>query len=152
MGAIKAWVLSVAISSLVSGIVYMLAPKGSLQKIVRVAIFTFIISSSLSPLLTDRPDLDFRLPELEYASSKENDLIDKITESMETVVVKNMNRILKSIGVDDASIKINTDKNGDNSISITETVITVKPEYIDLSQEIKLRIKNELGYDVRVTV
>lgn len=152
MGAIKAWVLSVAISSLVSGIVYMLAPKGSLQKIVRVAIFTFIISSSLSPLLTDSPDLDFRLPELEYASSKENDLVDKITESMETVVVKNMNRILKSIGVDDASIKINTDKNGDNCISITETVITVKPEYIDLSQEIKLRIKNELGYDVRVTV
>ncbi len=151
MSAIKAWIFSVAVSSLVAGVVYMLTPKGSLQKIVRVAIFTFIISSSVSPLITGSIDLDFQLPELEYSDAKENKLIDKITESMETVAVKSIERILKSMKITDPIVKIITDKNPDNSISITETVITVRPEDISKSQEIKLRIKNELGYDVRVT-
>ena len=67
-------------------------------------------------------------------------------------MVKNMNNILKSMGVEGANIKITTDKKEDNSIVITETLITVPEKYKKMSEQIKTKIKKELGYDVRVGI
>ncbi len=150
MEGIKIWVTAIAVTSIMASVVYILAPKGSTQKIVRVSVFAFILSSSLTSFLSQDIELEFNLPELEYNSQQEEKLLDNIRESMEALVVKNMNDILKSMGIDGANIKISTDKKEDNSIVITETLITIPDKYINMSEQIKVKIKKELGYDVRI--
>ncbi|MBQ3004958.1 MAG: hypothetical protein IJD88_03415 [Clostridia bacterium] len=152
MEGIKIWITAVAVTSVMASIVYILAPKGSTQKIVRISVFTFILTSSIASFMSQDIDLEFKLPELEYKSYRQERLLDNIQESMESLIVKNMNNILKSMGVEGANIKITTDKKEDNSIVITETLITVPEKYKKMSEQIKTKIKKELGYDVRVGI
>ncbi|MBQ6708949.1 MAG: hypothetical protein IJM97_08380 [Clostridia bacterium] len=152
MEGIKIWITAVAVTSVMASIVYILAPKGSTQKIVRISVFTFILTSSIASFMSQDIDLEFKLPELEYKSYRQERLLDNIQESMESLMVKNMNNILKSMGVEGANIKITTDKKEDNSIVITETLITVPEKYKKMSEQIKTKIKKELGYDVRVGI
>ena len=51
METLRNWALTVALSALAGGIVWLLAPKGSVQKAVRTVVAVFLLGAFLSPLL-----------------------------------------------------------------------------------------------------
>ena len=51
METIRTWALTVALSALAGGIVWLLAPKGSVQKALRTVVAVFLLCAFLSPLL-----------------------------------------------------------------------------------------------------
>jgi len=68
METLREWALTVALSALAGGIVWLLAPKGSVQKAVRAVVAVFLLCAFLSPLLVRKGGpLKWELPALEQA-------------------------------------------------------------------------------------
>jgi len=59
METLRSWALTVALSALAGGIVWLLAPKGSVQKAVRAVVAVFLLCAFLSPLLTRSGSIDW---------------------------------------------------------------------------------------------
>ncbi|MDR0530557.1 MAG: hypothetical protein LBG83_00620 [Oscillospiraceae bacterium] len=97
MDAIRNWALTVALSALAGGIVWLMTPKGSVQKAVRTVVAVFLLCAFLSPLFNGRrglnleflPEAEATLPNFDAAVSRqiqaavETELRARITEVLD---------------------------------------------------------------------
>ena len=97
MEAIRTWALTVALAALAGGIVWLLAPKGTVQKAVRTVVAVFMLCAFLSPLVSLRGlDFTWLLPE-EAAMPTIPGLDEALSRQLQTAVEEELNRRISAV-------------------------------------------------------
>ncbi|MDR2647313.1 MAG: stage III sporulation protein AF [Oscillospiraceae bacterium] len=155
MDGLRAWALTVALSALAGGIVWMLAPKGSVQKALRTVTAVFVLCSFLSPFFAgeDLP-LQWIAPEISQSPalpSLDDTIQAQLQDAVKTELTNQLQAILKENHADGAEILITTAILSDSSISIEQVVILLQKNHASKADSLKKSIKSQTGLDAEIT-
>ena len=140
MDAVKNWAFSVCCASVFCGILNLILPEGSTQKIFRAVIYVFFLSVVVSTFSGfDFSDFLFiSKTENEEILLEENDFNDISEDYIEDEIKNATYEILESEGIvpEDISLEVNISSNG--SIDIIRFAVTIAENLFtkDLSEKI----------------
>ena len=126
METLRSWALTVALSALAGGIVWLLAPKGSVQKAVRMVVAVFLLSAFLTPVLR-AGSINWELPEALPPPSIAgfDEVVSKqLQAAVEEEIRGRYARILEARGLA-GQIDLRTDILSDGSINIASAKVIV---------------------------
>ncbi|MCL2106251.1 MAG: stage III sporulation protein AF [Oscillospiraceae bacterium] len=154
MEAIRAWAVTVAVASLAGGVVWLMAPKGSVRKSLRVVVAVFLVAAFLSPLLSrSSRDFGWALP-AEHAmpanQELEAEILRQLRQTVETSIRAQLQAELRKQGVavDTELISVATDILSDGSIEIVSVRVIVPAEALARSGELRGDLLAATGLDV----
>jgi len=128
MVTIRTWALTVALSALAGGIVWLLAPKGSVQKAVRTVVAVFLLCAFLSPLFARRGMAFEWLPPEEAAAPTipgfDETVSRQLQKAVEAEIAKRIEAVLESRKIS-GQILIRTDILPEGGINIATTKVTL---------------------------
>jgi len=143
METLRSWALTVALSALAGGIVWLLAPKGSVQKAVRTVVAVFLLGAFLSPLLGRAGNpIDWEWPgEPPTLAGLDEAVSRQLQAAVEQEIKGRMAGVLEARGIDfqPGQILLETDILPEGSINIAAAGVTV-PKGADTAG-----LKEELG-------
>ncbi|MDR3314740.1 MAG: hypothetical protein LBS96_09870 [Oscillospiraceae bacterium] len=120
--ALRTWAICVAISALAAGILWLLTPKGSVQKALQALIAVFLLCAFLSPLFTQsETTLAWVAPEPQNAPASpelEKTLREQQRRAVEQALTQQAQNVLADRGIEGAEILVQTDILEDGSIEI----------------------------------
>jgi hypothetical protein len=120
--ALRSWAASLAVSALAGGILWLLSPKGSVQKALRAIIGVFLLCAFLAPLFSqEKFALDWIAPAAGAASANpvlEQTLLEQQRQAVEQALRRQVSDTLAAKGVLGAEISVRTDILEDGSIQI----------------------------------
>jgi len=152
METLRTWALTVALAALAGGIVRLLAPKGSVEKSVRVVVAVFLLSAFLSPMFSrSGQGLDWVFPEVPaftQLSALELEIVRQMQGTVETELHNRMQRVLDSRGLL-GQILLRTDILSDGSIEIV-TAQVILPHGSDI-RGLAAALLAETELDVEIT-
>ncbi len=144
LNAVKAWITTICITSVVCTIIEILFPKGNMEKIFRVVLGIFMLSAVVVPLKNSLSRINFSAKMPEISVKEKSKLKETINDQSKSIVQKNLKatikEILKAKSVKPEKINIIMDTSKDNCISI-------KNVEVFLARGDKLKkdaVKNEL--------
>ena len=152
MQPIRTWMLTIALAALAGGIVWLLVPKGSVQKAVRTVVAVFLLCAFLSPLL-NRKGIDFALllPE-ESAAPTIPGFDETVSRQLQAAVEQELTRrisgILESQKIS-GQILVRTDILPDGSINIATAKVTL-PAGANTSG-LQNKLAEAVGTEVEIT-
>jgi hypothetical protein len=130
MEQLRTWALSVAMAALAGGVVWLLAPKGSVQKALRTLIAVFLLCAFLSPFFTRGGiRLDWILPERQdtpVTPALEDTVARQLKTAVEEEIGGRMQAVLDTRGVA-GQIILDTSIWPDGSIEIVTARVLVPP-------------------------
>ncbi|MDR2753732.1 MAG: hypothetical protein LBB50_05440 [Oscillospiraceae bacterium] len=126
MEFLRNWALTVALSALAGGVVWLLAPKGSVQKAVRTVVAVFLLCAFLSPLFWRREvSPDWIWPEVEIdCSAMEEAVTRQLQAAVETELERRMQAVMDERKIT-GQIRLETDILSDGSIEIVTAEVIV---------------------------
>lgn len=128
METIRTWALTVALSALAGGIVWLLAPKGSVQKAVRTVVAVFLLCAFLSPLFARRGmAFEWLLPEEAAAptiAGFDEAVSRQLQKAVEEEISKRILDVLEGRKIS-GQILIRTDILPDGGINIATAKVTL---------------------------
>ena len=152
MPTLRTWALSVAMAALAGGVVWLLAPKGSVQKAVRTVVAVFLLCAFLSPFLTrGGVSLDWIMPELlgvPAAPALEETVARQLKTAVEEELRRQILSVLEERGVS-GEISLDTSIWPDGSIEIVTAKVVLPPG--TGTRGLAAEIKARAGLDVEVT-
>ncbi|MCL1952869.1 MAG: hypothetical protein FWF60_08590 [Oscillospiraceae bacterium] len=151
MEQLRTWALSVAMAALAGGVVWLLAPKGSVQKALRTLIAVFLLCAFLTPFFT-RADinLDWILPDTRRSPETpalEDTVARQLKTAVEEEIAKRINAVLSGRGAA-GQISLDTSILPDGSIEIVTARVAVLPGTD--TRGLAAAIKAQAGLDVQV--
>ena len=153
METLRAWALSVAMAALAGGLVWLLAPKGSVQKALRTLIAVFLLCAFLSPFFTRGGiELDWILPEIPDSPTIPA-LEDTVNKQLKTAVEEeNAGRV--RVVLDERNlvgqISLDTSIWPDGSIEIVTARVLVPPGTDTRGLAQALKTQTELDVEIAV--
>jgi len=151
MEQLRAWALSVAMAALAGGLVWLLAPKGSVQKALRALIGVFLLCAFLSPFfMRGGINLDWILPEIQSAPVPPA-LGDTVSRQLKTAVEEEIAKRIQAVldGRNLAGqISLDTSIWPDGSIEIVKAQVLVPPGTD--TRGLSAALKAEAGLDVEI--
>ncbi|MDR1464775.1 MAG: hypothetical protein LBJ11_05685 [Oscillospiraceae bacterium] len=153
MDTIRSWATCVALSALAGGLVWLMAPKGSVQKAVRTVVAVFLLAAFLSPFFQKNGlALDFSAPEPDGAPTI-GALQDALHSQTDEAIAEKIREVLESQGVDmgRGQISVRTDILSDGSINI-EAVTVRLPAGGYSTEKLRTAIREATGLDVDLIV
>jgi len=153
MQTIRAWMLTIALSALAGGIVWLLTPKGSVQKAVRTVVAVFLLCAFLSPLLNRQGiDFAFLLPE-EAAAPTIPGFDETVSRQLQSAVEQELTRRIFSVLEEQkisGQILVRTDILPDGGINIATAKVAL-PAGTNTSG-LKKRLAEAAGTEVEISV
>lgn len=144
MNEIRAWIMTICLTSVGCTIIEILFPKGNMEKIFRIVLGIFMLSAVVVPLKSSLSKINFNAKMPEISVKEKSKLKETINDQTKSIVQKNLKRAIKEIleskSVKPEKINIIMDTSKDNCISI-------KKVEIFLARGDKLKkdaVKNEL--------
>lgn len=159
MNAIKAWITTICLTSVVCTIIEILFPKGNMEKIFRVVLGIFMLSALVVPLKSGLSKINFNAKMPETSVKEKSKLKETINDQTKSMVQKNLKatikEILKSKSVKPEKINIIMDTSKDNCISIKNVEVflargdKLKKDAIknDLEKRLELKADVVVGSD-----
>ena len=130
MSTLRTWALSVAMAALAGGVVWLLAPKGNVQKALRALIAVFLLCAFLTPFFTrGGVNLDWILPDSQSAPgipALEETVARQLKTAVEEEIAKRIDAVLAARGVS-GQISLDTSIHPDGSIEIVTAQVLVPP-------------------------
>jgi hypothetical protein len=155
MQTLRDWALTVALSALAGGIVWLLTPRGSVQKAVRTVVAVFLLCAFLSPVFTHAgKPLDWVLPqavdEVPTILGFDETISKQMQAAVEAELCRRIEQVLEAHGLDLGKTKIIvlTHILSDGSIEIVTAKAAV-PVGTDIT-ELKAELKAQTELDVEV--
>ena len=156
MASLREWILSICIAAVVASIVKIVAPSGSMQKMMRVVSSAFILCILLLPLIGNVTfDINeywdnIAVPIANGGLAKQ--AVAQTFEYVEGRIGERVEASLKKIGIENAKVNIIMDTNGDGSISIIQADIYVCEKDMDKTPAARDYIQSWLGGYVQFTI
>jgi len=151
MEQLRTWALSVAMAALAGGLVWMLAPKGNVQKALRALIGVFLLCAFLSPFFQrGGVSLDWILPEMQSAPvipALEDTVARQLKTAVEEEIAKRIQAVLDERGVA-GQISLDTSIWPDGSIEIVTAQVLVPPG--TNTRGLAAAISAQAGFDVEI--
>lgn len=157
MDAVKEWGISLCIAILAGAAVHMLSPSSSMQKILKIVVSIFLISSMFYPLLQLNGDFDLTLSEMsegnmeEALGSVQEEVNRQMIQNTENTVARLIRDQMTDFETPPDEITVTADVDEEGNLFIQEIIIEVPREYISNKYAITERIKQQLGFDCTVT-
>jgi len=130
MSTLRTWALSVAMAALAGGVVWLLAPKGNVQKALRTLIAVFLLCAFLTPFFSRTGvNLDWILPDIQSTpeiSALENTIVRQLKTAVEEELAKRIEAVLAGRNVS-GQISLDTSIWPDGSIEIVTAQVLVPP-------------------------
>jgi len=130
MPTLRTWALSIAMAALAGGVVWLLAPKGNVQKALRTLIAAFLLCAFLTPLFTrGGVSLDWILPDNQNAPgipALEETVARQLKTAVEEEITKRIAAVLAARNVT-GQISLDTSIWPDGSIEIVTAQVLVPP-------------------------
>jgi hypothetical protein len=161
METLREWALTVALSALAGGIVWLLAPKGSVQKAVRAVVAVFLLCAFLSPLLARQGgSLEWELPELEQAptlAGLDEAVSRQLQAAVEREIKGRIEGVLEARGIQcgPGQILLETDILPEGSINIAAARVILPLGKLPIGTDpagLKEALGAAAGLEVEVTV
>lgn len=152
MDVLKQWAVGLTMASFFGGLVYMLSPRGRMDRAVRCAVSIFILSVFVAPLFGGAVVIpDFEIPESDPTSTLINNETAKLLSSeAETLLADRIDDELESIGVRAKEINVKTDIDESGSIYIEAAEVILTEDTAQNADEIQTRLSTVMGIDVTV--
>ena len=151
MSTLRTWALSVAMAALAGGLVWLLAPKGSVQKALRTLIAVFLLCAFLSPFFARGGiRLDWILPDTQSTPAipeLEDTVKRQLKTAVEEEIVGRVQAVLDERGLA-RNIALDTSIWPDGSIEIVTAQVLVPPGAD--TRELAADIKARAGLDVEI--
>lgn len=156
MNALKEWVTSLCVASLLTGLVSILAPSGSGAKSVKTISGIFLICALISPLISGVDfNFDFDIDNIS-ATSQSQELYDEVLQQTKEAAADNITEqvraVLSAAKITDAKIEINMDISDDRRISINQVDICIMSKTDMSPDEIKQLVENSVGLEANISV
>ncbi len=143
MNIIKQWTFCVCSTVILSVILSMLSPSGSSGRMYKTVISVFIFASFLYPFSNfDLSDAKFDFKNVPAV------VVDNTNSIANSVVEREIKRVLSERGIDNARVLCSSQANADNEIVLDDVTVTVGDDYD--CEEIKQVVYDELSLNVRV--
>ncbi len=127
METLRSWATCVALSALAGGILWLLSPKGSVQKALQAVVAVFLLCAFLSPLFhREGAVLEWFAPEIEEIPDNPQlaqTLLEQQRRAVEEALKKQCGDILVARGIEGAEISVQTDILDDGSIEIVSVQV-----------------------------
>jgi len=153
MQSLRTWALSIAMAALAGGIVWLLAPKGGVQKALRTLLAVFLLCSFLTPFFTrGGVSLDWILPDIldtPVTPALEDTVARQLKTAVEEEIAKRINAVLSKRGAA-GQISLDTSILPDGSIEIVTAQVLV-PQGTD-TRGLAAAIKAETELDVEIVI
>lgn len=123
METLKQWAVGVTMASFSGGLIYMLSPRGKMDRAVRCAVSIFILSVFIAPIFggaTAVPDFDISDPP-PVSSAMGAEVSELLAREAETLLVGAIRGELEGLGAQASSIRVEADIDSEGGIYI-ETV------------------------------
>jgi len=152
METLRTWALSVAMAAMAGGLVWLLAPKGSVQKALRALISVFLLCAFLSPFFAHGGiSLDWILPDIQdvpLSPALEDMVSRQLKTAVEEEIAKRIQAVLASRNIS-GQITLDTSIWPDGSIEIVTAEVQVPPGAD--TRGLAAAIKTETELDVKIT-
>jgi len=152
MSTLRTWALSVAMAALAGGVVWLLAPKGNVQKALRALIAVFLLCAFLTPFfIRTGVDLDWILPDIQSTPelpALENAVARQLKTAVEEEIAKCIAAVLAARNVS-GQISLDTSIWPDGSIEIITAQVLVPPGADTRGLAAAIKAQTEL--DVKIT-
>jgi len=153
MEVFRTWALSIALAALAGGIVRLLAPKGAVEKSVRVVVAVFLLSAFLSPIITHGgASLDWVLPQLQAPPvnhALQQEMARQLQSAIEVELRNGMRTVLDTRGLD-GQIYLSTSILSDGSIDIV--LARVEIPHASNTTGLAAALRHEVGFDVEIVM
>lgn len=152
MEAVKNWAFSVCCASVFCGILNLLLPEGSTQKIFRAVIYVFFLSVVVSTFSGfDFSDFGFALKDkTEEITLEDNKFSDISGEYIEFEIKSAAMGILESQGIEPEDISLKVNISAEGSIDIIDFTVTL-PEGI-IPEELSAKIYQKTGIEPEIII
>ena len=151
MSTLRTWALSVAMAALAGGVVWLLAPRGNVQKALRTLIAVFLLCAFLTPFFTRTGvNLDWILPDIQATPETpalENTVARQLRTAVEEEIAKRIEAVLVARDVS-GQISLDTSIWPDGSIEIVTAQVLVPPGTD--TRGLAAAIKAQAGLDVEI--
>lgn len=159
MNEIRQWAFGICAAAVACGLVQLILPKSSMQRIFQVTASVFFLGCLFSPLALSSLDLpqieleqeqitrqiEEKTARLQQAADEQNGQI--ATESLRTAA----NEVLDALGVEgERKIYINVHDDEQDGISISECEVELERQYMLRHDEIRTALLNRLGMNVLI--
>ena len=152
MEAIRTWALTVALSALAGGIVWLLAPRGTAQKAVRTVTAVFLLCAFLSPLFARRGfDFEWPLPEesaVPTIAGFDEALSKQLQQAVEEELTRRISAVLEERNIT-GQILVRTDILPDGGINIATAEVTLEQAGGNTSG-LGLALRDAAGLEVEI--
>lgn len=156
MDGLQQWAFSICASVLIAGVFSILAPKGSMEKLLRLVVSVFLIMALFSPFIKSGkltlPSFSEQDAAGQYEDAKdlEQAINEQMAKQMEASIKGQITACLKKNGADGAKVRVSMDIDSDGRIKMNEIMILISDSDRAKRQEIRQAVKNELGLNVTV--
>ena len=151
MEQLRTWALSVAMAALAGGVVWLLAPKGSVQKALRALIAVFLLCAFLTPFFTrSGVSLDWILPDMQGTPglpALEDTVARQLKTAVEQEIIRRIDAVLSARGID-GQIFLDTSILPDGGIEIVTAEVVVPPGAG--TRGLAAAVKTETELDVKI--
>jgi len=151
MSTFRTWALSVAMAALAGGVVWLLAPKGNVQKALRALIAVFLLCAFLMPFFTRSGlNFDWILPDIQSTPgipALEETVARQLKTAVEEEIAKRIDAVLAARGVA-GQISLDTSIWPDGSIEIVTAQVLVPPGTDTRSLAAAIKTQTELDVQI----
>ena len=157
MEELKQWAFGICAAAIACGMVQLILPKSSMQRIFQVTASVFFLGCLFSPLalsLPDLPDLKVEQEQLQRQIEEKSERLKNVAaEQEQEIAIESLRRgaaeTLAALGVEgERKIYINTHEGEDGRISISECEVTLESRWLPRHDEIRVALINRLGVAV----
>lgn len=143
MESIKQWVICIIFSSIITVIISIFVPDGSVQRAVKIVVSTFLLCVFFSPLLIgENLDLSDLLYDFSYyEASIEDEVSDVMFAETENAVKNKAKELIKELGVESYEIDVDLYVNSQNEICVKTIKVSLDEKYHHREKQISSNLK-----------
>ncbi|SDN35937.1 stage III sporulation protein AF [Acetanaerobacterium elongatum] len=152
MADIKIWAISLCVAAVAGGIMNLLIPNTSLEKIMKLVVAAFFLSCVISPVIMRFPEIRLTLTQDVKARVNEvqENLVSAVDGQVSAAVTERVKKLLKDIRVEAENISVRYNTADNTSISISQIDVVFKNKYASRKAEIKEYLSSKTGNQVNV--
>ncbi|MDR1733965.1 MAG: hypothetical protein LBR73_03685 [Oscillospiraceae bacterium] len=150
--SLQSWAVSLALAALAGGLVWLLSPKGSVQKSLRTVAAVFLLCAVLQPVfqMGGIEDLfagysqEVLQPQLEAESMKQ------VQAALEAELEAQIGTLLAEQGIAGAQTEIQTVPVTGGGISIQTARVVLPAGFADKAADIEAALTDKFGFEIEV--
>ncbi len=154
MDIIREWAFSICAAAIAVGILTVIMPESSMNKLIKTVVgvfFVIVIFSPVKVLLNGIDSIDIFSVESEVLYEDAIELTNKILNEQAAIQMESLLiNELTGLGIENAHFQIFINTTKEFSIHITKIVLTLNEMYKSRESEVYFRLKDELELPVEI--